>query len=50
MQGEKVRYDQHDSYPICLLGVKFNPEKKPFGGQNYSKEVKQKFKNKIKTR
>lgn len=49
MQGEKVRYDHHDSYPICLLGVKFKPEKKPFGGQNYAKNIKKYYKKLIKT-
>lgn len=32
IQGEKVRYDQTDSYPMCLLGVKFKPENRPIGG------------------
>lgn len=49
MQGEKVRYDHHDSYPICLLGVKFKPENKPFGGQNYAKNIKKYYKKMIKT-
>ena len=43
MQGEKVRFDQHDSYPICMMGVKFKPDKKPLGGQKYSKDVKNKY-------
>ena len=30
-QGQKVRYDLHDSYPIFVLGVKFKPEKSTFG-------------------
>lgn len=50
MQGEKVRFDHHDSFPICLLGVKFKPEKKPFGGQNYNKDIKKRYKNMIKTK
>jgi hypothetical protein len=49
MQGEKVRYDHHDSYPVCLLGVKFCPENKPCGGQNYAKTIKKYYKNMIKT-
>ena len=49
MQGEKLRYDHHDSYPICLLGVKFKPEHRPLGGQNYAKNVKKYYKKMIKT-
>lgn len=48
-QGQKVRYDLHDSYPIFVLGVKFKPEKSTFGNQNYSKEVKVRFKKMVKT-
>lgn len=50
MQGEKVSFDHNDSYPICLLGVKFKPEKKPMAGQNYSKDIKKRYKTMIKTK
>ena len=39
-QGEKVKYDQWDSYPIRLLGCKFGPNIKMNEGQTFSKEMK----------
>lgn len=50
MQGEKVRFDHHDSYPICLLGIKFKPEKKTYAGQNYNNDIKNRYKTMIKTK
>lgn len=50
MQGEKVRFDHHDSFPVCLLGVKFQPEQKPAGGQNYSNDISNRYKTMIKTK
>jgi hypothetical protein len=34
--GIKVTWETHDSYPICVLGEKFRPEKKLPSGQNHS--------------
>lgn len=39
IQGEKVRFHLHNSYPMFILGVKFKPEIKTYGGQNYSKDI-----------
>ena len=47
--GNKVTWDAHDSYPICVLGEKFRPEgKKATNGANYNPQVRALFKEKIK--
>lgn len=47
--GNKVTWDTHDSFPICVLGEKYRPEgKKVANGTNYSPDIRALFKEKIK--
>ena len=48
IMGAKVTYDAYDSYPLCLMGEKFRPERKPAAGQSYPSQDKKEFKEKIK--
>jgi len=46
--GVKVTWDTYDSFPICVLGEKFRPEKKLPNGQNHPASIRALYKERIK--